>query len=134
MKTALSSSFILLIILSLLKYTVNKFIERMRKPENITLSIEDIIKTMNYSHCHIIRLFKKETGTTPSQYFLQIKLHYARSLLETTDLSVLDIASTVGFSSLGHFTKVFKNQFSLPPANYRKKWNNYYDAFDEIPM
>lgn len=112
--------------------TVNEFIEHMRRPENLTLSIEDIIKRMNYSHCHIIRLFKKETGTTPSQYFLKIKLNYARSMLETTDLSVLDIAATVGFSSLGHFTKVFKNQYSLPPASYRKKWNNYYDSFDEV--
>ena len=112
--------------------TVNEFIEHMRKTENLTLSINDIIKNMNYSHCHIIRLFKKETGTTPSQYFLKIKLNYARSLLETTNLSVLDIASTVGFSSLGHFTEVFKNQYSLPPANYRRKWSNYYDSFDEL--
>ena len=112
--------------------TVNEFIGHMRKTENLTLSINDIIKNMNYSHCHIIRLFKKETGTTPSQYFLKIKLNYARSLLETTNLSVLDIASMVGFSSLGHFTEVFKNQYSLPPANYRRKWNNYYDSFDEI--
>ena len=112
--------------------TVKEFIEHMRKPENLTLSIESIIKNMNYSHCHIIRLFKKETGTTPSQYFLKIKLNYARALLETSNLSVLEIASTVGFSSLGHFTEVFKNQYSLPPANYRRKWNNFYDSFDEV--
>lgn len=112
--------------------TINEFVERMRKPENLTLSIEDLIKNMNYSHCHIIRLFKKETGTTPSQYFLKLKLNYARSLLETTNMSVLDIASIVGFSSLGHFTEVFKNQYSLPPANYRRKWNNYYNSFDEV--
>ena len=112
--------------------TVNEFIEHMRNPENLTLSIEDIIKNMNYSHCHIIRLFKKETGTTPSQYFLTIKLNYARILLETTNLSVLDIASNVGFSSLGHFTKVFKNHYSTPPASYRKQWSNYYNSFDEV--
>ncbi len=112
--------------------TVNEFIEHMRKQENLTLSIEDIIKNMNYSHCHIIRLFKKETGATPSQYFLKIKLNYARILLETTDLSVVDIASNVGFSSLGHFTKVFKSQYSLPPAGYRKQWSNYYNSFDEV--
>ncbi len=112
--------------------TVSTFIEHMRKAENLTLTINDIIKNMNYSHCHIIRLFKKETGITPSQYFLKIKLNYARNLLETTNLSVLDVASTVGFSSLGHFTEVFKKQYSLPPANYRRKWNIYYDSFDEM--
>jgi AraC-like DNA-binding protein len=42
------------------------------------------------------------------------------------------VASTVGFSSLGHFTEVFKKQYSLPPANYRRKWNIYFDSFDEI--
>ena len=101
---------------------VNKFLELMRRPEHFPLSIEEIIQMMNYSHCHIIRLFKKETGMTPSQYFLKIKLSYAKSLLETTNLSVAHIASLVGFSSLGHFTKVFKEHHSLPPANYRKKW------------
>ena len=38
---------------------VNEFIDHMRRTENLTLSINDIIKKMNYSHCHIILLFKK---------------------------------------------------------------------------
>ena len=112
--------------------TVNEFIAQMRKPENLILPIEEIIKNMNYSHCHLLRLFKQETGTTPSRYFLKIKLNYARSLLESTSLSTIDVASIVGFSSLGHFTEVFKNEYSIPPAKYRKKWNNYYNAFDEV--
>ena len=112
--------------------TVNEFIAQMRKPENLILPIEEIIKNMNYSHCHLLRLFKQETGTTPSRYFLKIKLNYARSLLESTSLSTIDVASIVGFSSLGHFTEVFKNEYSLPPAKYRKKWNNYYNSFDEV--
>ena len=112
--------------------SVKKFIELMRQPEHFALSIEEITQMMNYSHCHIIRLFKKETGMTPSQYFLRIKLAYAKSLLETTDFSVAHIASLVGFSSLGHFTKVFKDQYSLPPANYRKKWEYYYASFDDV--
>ena len=112
--------------------TVNEFISQMRKPENLILPIEEIIKNMNYSHCHLLRLFKQETGTTPSRYFLKIKLNYARALLESTTLSTIDIASIVGFSSLGHFTEVFKNEYSLPPAKYRKKWNNYYNSIDEV--
>lgn len=112
--------------------TVNEFIAQLRKPENLILPIEEIIKSMNYSHCHLLRLFKQETGTTPSKYFLKIKLSYARALLESTSLSTIDIASVVGFSSLGHFTEVFKNEYSLPPARYRKKWNNDYHSFDEV--
>ena len=111
---------------------INQFIEQMRRPENLTLSIEEIIQQMNYSHCHVIRLFKKETGMTPSQFFSNIKLEHARMLLESTNFSVANIASIVGFSSLGHFTKVFKERYSLPPANYRKKWSNYYDSFDDV--
>lgn len=111
---------------------VNEFMYRLRKPENFNLSIEDIVKDMNYTHCHIIRLFKKETGMTPSQFSLKCKLNHARILLESTNMSIVEIASAVGFSSLGHFTEVFKNQYSLPPANYRKKWNNYYDSFEEV--
>lgn len=111
---------------------INEFMTRLRKPENFGLSIEDIVKDMNYTHCHIIRLFKKETGMTPSQFSLKCKLNHARILLESTNMSIVEIASAVGFSSLGHFTEVFKNQYSLPPANYRRKWNNYYDSFEEV--
>jgi len=112
--------------------TINEFIEQMRNPDNLMLSIDEIIKNINYSHCHLLRLFKQETGTTPSRYFLKIKLNYARVLLETTNLSIVNIASHVGFSSLGHFTKVFKEEYSAPPAKYRKNWNNYYNSMDEI--
>lgn len=111
--------------------TINEFIEAMRKPENLVLSIDEIIKNINYSHCHLLRLFKQETGTTPSKYFLKNKLNYARVLLETSTLSITNIASLVGFSSVGHFTKVFKEEFAVPPATYRKNWQIYYNSLDE---
>lgn len=108
--------------------TINEFIEAMRKPENLVLSIDEIIQNINYSHCHLLRLFKQETGTTPSKYFLKNKLNYARVLLETSTLSITNIASLVGFASVGHFTKVFKEEYASPPATYRKNWQNYYNS------
>ena len=111
--------------------TVNAFIKAMRNPENLVLSIDTIIQDFNYSHCHLLRLFKQETGTTPSKYFLKNKMNYAKVLLESTNLSITNIASLVGFSSLGHFTKVFKEEFAVPPATYRKNWQIYYNSLDE---
>jgi AraC family cel operon transcriptional repressor len=111
---------------------VNVVIIKMYQKENVSFSTEEILDEINYSHCHIIRLFKKETGLTPSHFFLKIKLNYAKNLLETTNLSILDIAMNVGFSSLGHFTNIFKQHFYISPGQYRKNWNDFYNSFKEM--
>ncbi len=113
---------------------VNEIITLMHDEKNITQSIDEILTSVNYSHCHIIRLFKKEIGLTPSQYFLKIKLDYSKRLLESTNLTISNISSNIGFSSLGHFTQIFKREFGVSPATYRKKWNTFYKDFEETPL
>ena len=102
---------------------VNTMMEMMQNKNNFSLNIEELAKKANYSYAHINRLFKKETGTTISKYYLQIKLEYAKRLIETTSMSILEISSSVGFSSLSHFTKLFDKYYGNTPAKHRKIWN-----------
>lgn len=107
---------------------VMSIIKRMEDIKYISLGVKELLSDSHYSHGHIIRKFRAETGKTPSQYFNDIKLRYAKTLLETTNLSILDISLEIGFSSVGHFGKTFKKIYEITPSQYRKKWNAYYNS------
>ena len=104
-------------------FLVNHMMEILSNRNNFSLTIEEIAQRENYSYAHINRLFKKETGMTIAKYFTQLRLEYAKRLIETTTLSMLEISSDVGFSSLSHFTKLFNEYYGSTPAKHRKIWN-----------
>lgn len=112
---------------------VQELIEIMYDIKNINLSIEEICGLSHYSHSYLIKLFKKHLNTTPSVYFQNIKMNYARNLLETTMLSATQIAVQIGFTNIAHFNTAFKKAYGNPPGQYRKKWNIYYNSFTTLP-
>lgn len=73
------------------------------------------------SRYHFIRLFKQSTGMTPYQYLTQCRLERAQHLLANTDLTIAEIAERVGFATHSHFTKVFRQHFSVTPKVYRQR-------------
>ncbi len=72
------------------------------------------------SRKRMVEVFKEEYGVTPSGYVNDLRYQEARRLLEQTDNEVIDIAYSVGFSSLSAFYKFFKERAKLSPAAYRK--------------
>ena len=58
-------------------------------------------------------------GTTVFGYVRQLRMEKARFLLETSDMTVTEIALAVGYTSLGHFAGAFKRSFGLVPREYR---------------
>lgn len=99
---------------------VDTIIRKMRSNEYISESIEAICKDLPYSHMQLSRLFKRYVGATMSEYFKQVKLNYALNLLKKTNLNTLEISGMIGYSSLSHFTREFKNFYGMPPASYRR--------------
>lgn len=65
-------------------------------------------------------LFKAQTGVTPHQYVLKKRLEFARDLIETSPLSVAQVAQSSGFASQSSFTQAFTRLYGKPPARYRK--------------
>ena len=87
--------------------------------EKITL--EDIAASANVSEREALRTFKKALGKAPFDYLNEYRLDKARELLETTDLTITEIAVSTGFSDSAYFGKVFRNYFECTPGGYRKK-------------
>ncbi len=63
--------------------------------------------------------FREMFGTTVFGYVRHLRMEKARLLLETSDMTVTEIALAVGYTSLGHFAGAFKRSFGLVPREYR---------------
>ena len=68
---------------------------------------------------HFIRAFKTKMAQTPHQYITDVRMEYARGLLDRSDRSVVEIAEDAGFYDLAHFSRAFKRYFAMSPTQYR---------------
>jgi AraC family transcriptional regulator, arabinose operon regulatory protein len=73
----------------------------------------------NLSESHYRSLFKNETGFAPMDYFIRLRIHKACQLLDTTNLTVKEIAQLTGYEDALYFSRAFKTVVELSPAKYR---------------
>jgi transcriptional regulator GlxA family with amidase domain len=79
----------------------------------------EIARILNLSRRQLERLFLNEIGIGPMAAYLMLRLRYAHSLLQATDLPITEICYRCGFSNPGHFGRVFKKQFGMTPSKLR---------------
>ncbi len=94
-----------------------KYINRHYQ-ENITL--DRICKIFSKSRSSVSHTFKKETGQSFREYLVTVRLRSAKSLLLYSDLSVTEIAFSVGFNDSNYFSNTFKKYIGQSPGKYRK--------------
>lgn len=85
------------------------------------ISADALAKEFYLSRTHFSAKFKKETGETLTDFILKEKTEEAKHLLRYSDKTVLQISGYLGFSSHGHFSRVFKKYAGLTPNEYREK-------------
>lgn len=85
-----------------------------------SLTIDEICSDFNISHSYLCKLFKNQSNMTAKRTIIKIRLEEAQKLLLNTNLSVKQIAYSVGFSDDAYFMKTFKKEFNITPSEYRK--------------
>ncbi len=70
---------------------------------------------------HLLRIFKKQEGVTILQYINDLKLVKARQMLSETDMQIKEIATKLGFTSAGYFSRFFKSKLGITPNEYREQ-------------
>ena len=85
------------------------------------LDVPTLARIACVSEAHFIRTFRAAFGETPNRYLQRRRVERAMFLLRTTDRSVTDICMDVGFSSLGTFSRVFRDVVGEPPSAYRRR-------------
>ena len=86
------------------------------------ISVEDMAADFFLSRPHLSAKFKQETGVTLTDYILTEKTEEAKRLLRYSDKSLSSISAYLGFSSHGHFARVFKKYSGLTPSEYRDRY------------
>ena len=76
---------------------------------------------LNINPSYLSALFKKETGSTLTEYVKQKRINHAVFLLSTTNLQIQAIAEMCGISDVNYFTKIFKKITGQTPKEYRDK-------------
>jgi AraC-like DNA-binding protein len=80
-----------------------------------------LARIAHVSEAHFIRTFRATFGETPNRYLQRRRVERAMFLLRSTDHSVTDVCMAVGFSSLGTFSRVFRDVVGEPPSAYRRR-------------
>lgn len=81
----------------------------------------DELATMSYlNKYYLVHEFKKHFGLTPIDYLLRRRIHTAKELLSTSDYTMEEIATIVGFNSQSYFNQVFKKKTQTTPTKYKR--------------
>ena len=83
------------------------------------LNVDDVAREAAISTSQLIRLFKRQLGTTPHSYLLRYRITQAKELLAETTIPVATIARQVGFASESNFSYRFGEMCGQSPSAYR---------------
>lgn len=84
------------------------------------LDMQEVARKLGVSYSSFRRSFRKQTGLSPWQYVLQMRLQRARRLLAAGNEKLEEIASRIGFSSAFHLSSAFKKAYNQSPSNWRR--------------
>ncbi len=102
-------------------YAVKKIRKYLENHYNEKISLDLIAKNMYLSSVYISKIFKEETGETPINYLIKLRLEKSKEYLEKErGESIREIAEKVGYDDAYHFSKLFKKYYGVAPAYYKK--------------
>jgi len=83
------------------------------------LSMEGLSRSVNLSRSRLRQIFVKEIGRSPMNYLKEIRMRTAERLLQSTFLSIKEVASRTGAGDVSHFVRDFRKRHRLTPTEYR---------------
>ena len=100
----------------------DKMLEKIhsRIAKDPELSVPELARQCGMSESSFYAFFRAHAGQTPIEMKQDIQIKNAVSLLETTDLSVEEIASRCAFHSTAYFRLIFKKHLGIPPTEHRR--------------
>lgn len=87
-----------------------------------TIYVEEIAEKVHLNEQYLMRMFKKETGTTILEYITNERISMAKELLTQTDFAITKVADCVGYGNYSYFTRLFKRYTGDSPKTYRNKY------------
>jgi AraC-like DNA-binding protein len=83
-------------------------------------SLDELCSYLNISKFYLAHSFKTQTGFSPTEYLITLRLSNAKSMLRCTSIPIGEIAERCGFNSSSYFIQTFKKKEGITPLAYRK--------------
>ncbi|MGF6330848.1 transcriptional regulator GlxA family with amidase domain [Pseudomonas sp. BS3782 TE3695] len=83
------------------------------------IDLDELANYVSLSRRQLERLFQKYLHSSPSRYYLKLRLIRARQLLKQTPISIVELSVVCGFVSTPHFSKCYRECFGIPPSDER---------------
>ncbi len=100
---------------------IDEILAYISENANKPLRLEQLAKQASLSPFYFTRVFKKETGFTPHEYIVRVRVELAKFLLKTTDARIKEIAFRSGFDNECSFCTSFKKATGTTPLGFREK-------------
>ncbi|GIP23110.1 AraC family transcriptional regulator [Paenibacillus sp. J22TS3] len=95
-------------------------INYIEKNYNSGIQINEVAQYLGVHPNYLTALFRQETGETPKQYLMRIRIKKACELLQQTNYSIQVVSNSVGYSDQLTFSRAFKNMIGISPSDYRR--------------
>ena len=87
-------------------------------------SVPELASAVNVSQTHLTNLFQVYLGMSPAKFITRIRIEECKQLLSSGELSVGEIAEMMGYSSIPHFCKQFRQWTGVSPAGFARQRKN----------
>ena len=104
--------------------SIDNTISFLHNNVNEQLSLSDLVRHSGLSKSHFLRLFKEQTGHSPMDYFIQLKMQQACRLLAFGQDSIQKIGLELGYNDPYYFSRAFRKVIGMPPTKYRQSTYN----------
>lgn len=98
---------------------VKKTVEYCLEHYESYINIDTICEYLNINKSYFCKKFKQETGYTFCNFLNRLRVKKSKNLLKNSDMSLLDIAISVGFNNQNYYTVVLKKISGFTPLEYR---------------
>ncbi|MCY1719983.1 AraC family transcriptional regulator [Prolixibacteraceae bacterium Z1-6] len=102
---------------------VDQSIIYMQKNINKSLTIKDLANNVQLSESHFSKIFRNKTGSSPLDYFINLKMQEAIRLLINQSLKIKEVAFKLGYSDPYYFTRIFSKHIGSSPGTFVKTSN-----------
>jgi len=99
---------------------INIAIDYLWENVNMEFSLDKLCRIANLSPYYFVRLFKDNTGKTPYEYYMDMKIRKSIEYFKAGNHSITEICFILGFSSHSHFSSVFKKRTGITPSEFIK--------------
>ena len=100
---------------------VSSFLEAVFDPGSMPGTIASYAARAGISENYLSRLVKQSTGRSVGAWIDIVRIQRAKRLLSSTNLSIIDIAASVGVEDQSYFSRLFKKETGVTPSSFRKK-------------